>query len=74
MKHKNLKTYQENDRGDGKRVFGDQGTLRLNAEERSLEKVKTLVFRVSCEDNGVRKKKRKISKVLYKFVCGIKKV
>ena len=59
------------------RVFGDQGTLGLSlesAEERSPEKFKTLVFRVSCEDNGVRKKKRKISKVLYKFVCGIKKV
>ena len=36
--------------------------------------IKALAFRVSCEDNGVRKKKRKISKVLYKFVCGIKKV
>ena len=59
-----------------RRVFGDQGALGLNlgsAGERSPVKFKALVFRVSCKDNGVRKKKRKTSKVLYKFVSGIKK-
>ena len=77
LKRENSKTYQENDRGDGRKVFGNQGTLELSlesAEEWSMEKFKTLVFRVSCEDDGVRKKKRKTSKVLYKFVSGIKKM
>ena len=32
LKHKNSKTYQENDRGDGKRAFRDQGTLGLSLE------------------------------------------
>ena len=30
LKRKDSKTYQENDRGDGKRAFGDQGALGLS--------------------------------------------
>ena len=36
--------------------------------------IKALVFRFSYEDDSVRKKKIKTSKVLYKFVSDIKKV
>ena len=45
-----------------------------DAEGRFLGEDESSGFRVSRKSSGVRKKKRKISKILYKFVCGIKKV
>ena len=38
LKHENSKAYQENGRGGGKRVFGDQGTLGRSLE--NTEKTK----------------------------------
>ena len=45
-----------------------------SAKERSLEEDESSGFTVSGVSSGVRKKKRKTSEMLYKFVCGIKKV
>ena len=45
-----------------------------SAEERFLGEDESSGFRVSGVSSGLRKKKRKISEILYKFVCGIKKV
>ena len=49
------------------------GVLKVQ-RERSSGTIRALDFRFSGEDDGVRKKKIKISNVLYKFVCGIKKM
>ena len=44
------------------------------AKGRFLGEDESSGFRVSRVSSGVRKRKRKISEILYKFVCGIKKV
>ena len=47
----------------------------LEVQENGLRRrLKLWFFRVSWEGNGVRKKKKGSLEMLYKFVCGIKKV
>ena len=48
------------------------GVLKVQTE-RSSGRIKALDFRFSCGDDGVRKKKKEASKVLYKFVSDSKK-